>query len=419
MFLGREVSHAQSNSTIKISLLCMHFTLSNDQRKYLGLAPISDQWDCVEFEGDAYRPKSWLYFDRNVLMRQVISSAEEYREFHYAEETKDRKFLLPKTKRGKAKKLTPSVLEARTPSGVYFSFSEERVIIASFATQTTFHTEKHSCRSLASWLNNFMSESRPGYLAEISAFAAAKRKLYKYAAGDFFAFKLDRTTYGFGRVLANITKLREEANLPKSHGLYYLMGKPVLVKVYCFKSDSLSVDLDVVKNHPSFPSEYVFDNKWFYGEYPILGNVALLDDELDFPISYGLSKSAESKKVLLQWGLIHKELSTNSFSKYLNTNNESTHTESPALRVSSPYLKDALGFNLSTNADVLNTCIVEGSLAAYWNEDVFGRSFDLRNPINAEIRHEVLKRFRLDPLASYSDNLSRKSMSGLRKWLGF
>ena len=89
------------------------FELNNNQRKYFGLEPVQDSWDQVPFKGDAYRPDSVLYFDGNTIKKQVISTEERYSEVQYDEQTDNREFILPKTKKGKPKKLTPSVLESQ------------------------------------------------------------------------------------------------------------------------------------------------------------------------------------------------------------------------------------------------------------------------------------------------------------------
>jgi hypothetical protein len=85
------------------------FELTNEQRIFFGLDPIDDHWDRVLLKGDKYRPETTLYFDKNILKRHIVSTASKYSESHYDEMTRERTILLPKTDKGKEKKLTASV----------------------------------------------------------------------------------------------------------------------------------------------------------------------------------------------------------------------------------------------------------------------------------------------------------------------
>src|SRR5688572_6215970 len=99
----------------------MNFELTNRQREYLGLDPIPETWDKEMLKGDSRRQESVIYFDGDILKRHIIATNDVYKELQYSELTRDRKILLPKSGKGKEKKLTASVLEARQPTGVYFT----------------------------------------------------------------------------------------------------------------------------------------------------------------------------------------------------------------------------------------------------------------------------------------------------------
>jgi len=116
------------------------YELTNEQRKYLGLDPILKHWDKVVLSGDTYRPESILYFDKDTIKRHIVSTEKEYFEKQYDELTKDRSILLPKTNKGKEKKLTASVLEQRQPTGLYLSISCGHLKIGNYNSQTTFYS---------------------------------------------------------------------------------------------------------------------------------------------------------------------------------------------------------------------------------------------------------------------------------------
>src|SRR5687768_3249389 len=111
------------------------YEVTNKQREYLGLDPIENHWHKVPFKGDTYRPESVLYFEGDTIKRHIVSTENLYSEKQYDELTKERSILLPKTNKGKEKKLTASVLEQRQPTGVYLSISQGYLTIGNYTTQ--------------------------------------------------------------------------------------------------------------------------------------------------------------------------------------------------------------------------------------------------------------------------------------------
>lgn len=105
--------------------------------------------------------------------------------------------------------------------------------------------------------------------------------------GDFFRFKYDRRHYGYGRILLDVQKFI------KMGGKFWdiLMGKPICVSIYHIVTESSNIGIEELQKLSSCPSEYIMDNKFYYGEYEIIGNMPLFDDpdEIDYPIMYGRS----------------------------------------------------------------------------------------------------------------------------------
>ena len=118
----------------------MKFELTNDQRIYFGLDPVSPKWDRVILKGDSYREESILYFDGDVIKRHIVSTEKRYKENQYNDLTRSRTVLLPLTREGKERKLTASVLESRQPTGVYCNIDTNgRILIGNYNTQTAFY----------------------------------------------------------------------------------------------------------------------------------------------------------------------------------------------------------------------------------------------------------------------------------------
>jgi len=375
--------------------------LTNDQRKYFGLEPVIDLWDKVQFKGDTYRPDSILYFERDTIKKHVISTDKVYEEIQYNEQTENRELILPKTKKGKPKKLTASVLESRTPLGVYLNVNADGYLkIGNHSSQTTFYSRdweyRKSDSNIESLINEFIDNSPSNHLTQIEGFRKAKRRNIKYKSGDFFAFKLNRDEFGFGRVLFDINKARKKNFLADTHGLSLLMGPPVLIKYYAYKSDYKSVDLDFLKAQKSLPSDYIMDNLLFYGDYEIIGNLPLDRNEFEFPISYG-QRIDQTPNVFVQWGLIHKELPKRKFNKYVML-------ENGKLGEHNPYGYYSIGFRSKFDSfDIIDTINNNGEFD-YSKGEHYKLKYDLRNPQNDKIRIEIMKKFRLKPKKDYFEN---------------
>jgi hypothetical protein len=250
------------------------YDLTNEHRKYLGLTPIMKNWERVLLKGDTYRPDSFLFFDGDTIKKHIVSTEDKYYECEYNELTsKDRNILLPKTAKGKEQKLTAATLEKRQPAGIYFSVNKfgATLLIGNYNTQTTFYSnswEKNNfneIRNISELINDFIQESSTNHLKEIEEFIKAKRKNIKFRSGDYFCFKLNRTQFGFGRVLLDIYKIRKKGLIKKEHGLNLLMGRPILIEIYAYSSPTKNIDISLLENISRLPSDYIMDNVLFYG----------------------------------------------------------------------------------------------------------------------------------------------------------
>jgi hypothetical protein len=389
----------------------MSFELTNEQRTYFGLEPTNSNWVKVSLKGDTYRPDSIIYFDGDVIKKHIVSTNEKYEEKQYNDRTRERNYLLPLTSKGKEKKLTASVLESRQPQGVYcYLDGHNRVLIGNYDTQTTFYDswwdnhDLNDLKPISECVSQFVVKTPSDHLSNITAFKKSKRKNVKFKQGDIFAFKVNLTEYGFGRVLLNIDEIKKENLISKEHGLSLIMGKPVLIKFYVYITDTKSVNIEHLISSSSLPSDYIFDNKLFYGEYEIIGNKPITTDEINFPISYGKHIDSRRNSVFFQWGLINIELPFSSFNKYLTANNPFVSELSPSRKVINPYGYYSVGFSSIYDGKDIKEAVLNKNIFDYQNKAGFRVNFDLRNPKNQSIRNEIMKAFDLDPHKSYDEN---------------
>ena len=374
------------------------FELTNEQRKYLGLIPVEEHWELVKFDNGIY-----YYFEDDTIKKEIKVSKNYYHESELNEKTtENRTMILPKTKRGKIKKFNYTATESFSPFGTYFTFSTDGVIIANYTSQRTYYSEifsekeKISLDDLKKWLDKWMKETTEEDLEEIEEFKNAKRKHCKFNEGDFFAFKISRREWCFGRILLDVSKLRKDENFEKNknYGLAHLMGKPLIIKVYHKISDNKNIDLKELSKCLALPSQAIMDNIFYYGEAIILGNLPLKPEENDMFISVSESISGIDKNIAyLQYGLIYREIPLFDYEKLIKE-----------LKIGAQTLRrEGIGFVIDTYK--LKECIEAKSNYPFWEKYKKRNIPDLKNPDYIELKRKIFKAFGLDADKTYEENL--------------
>ena len=374
------------------------FELTNEQRKYLGLIPVEEHWELVKFDNGIY-----YYFEDDTIKKEIKVSKNYYHEAELNEKTaENRTMILPKTKRGKIKKFNYTATQSFSPFGTYFTFSTDGVIIANYTTQRTYYSEifsekeKISLDNLKKWLDKWMKETTEEDLEEIEEFKNAKRKHCKFNEGDFFAFKISRREWCFGRILLDVSKLKKDENFKKNknYGLTNLMGKPLIIKVYHKISDNKNIDLKELSKCLALPSQAIMDNIFYYGEAIILGNLPLKPEENDMFISVSESISGIDKNIAyLQYGLIYREIPLSDYEKLIKD-----------LKIGAQTLRrEGIGFVIDTYK--LKECIEAKSNSPFWEKYKKHNIPDLKNPDHIELKRKIFKAFGLDADKTYEENL--------------
>ena len=374
------------------------FELTNEQRKYLGLIPVEEHWELVKFDNGIY-----YYFEDDIIRKEIKVSKNYYHEAELNEKTaENRTMILPKTKRGKIKKFNYTATQSFSPFGTYFTFSTNGVIIANYTTQRTYYSEifsekeKISLDNLKKWLDKWMKETTEEDLEEIEEFKNAKRKHCKFNEGDFFAFKISRREWCFGRILLDVSKLKKDENFKKNknYGLTNLMGKPLIIKVYHKISDNKNINLKELSKCLALPSQAIMDNIFYYGEAIILGNLPLKPEENDMFISVSESISGIDKNIAyLQYGLIYREIPLSDYEKLIKE-----------LKIGAQTLRrEGIGFVIDTYK--LKECIEAKSNSPFWEKYKKRNVPDLKNPDHIELKRKIFKAFGLDADKTYEENL--------------
>ena len=373
------------------------FELTNEQRKYLGLIPVQEHWELVKFDNNVY-----YYFEDDIIKKEITVSKNYYHEAELNEKTaENRTMILPKTVRGKIKKFNYTATQSFSPFGNYFTFSTNGVIIANYTTQRTYYSESFSEKNISldnlkNWIDKWIKDCTEEDLKEIEEFKNAKRKHCKFKEGDFFAFKIGRREWAFGRILLDVAKLRKDENFEKNknYGLAHLMGKPLIIKVYHKISDSKNIDLKELSECLALPSQAIMDNIFYYGEAIILGNLPLEDHEYDdMLISVSESISYIDKDIAyLQYGVIYREIALSDYQKLIKELKVGAQT----------FRREGIGFVIDT--DNLKECIKVNSNSPCWEKHNKHKVLDLKNPAHIELKRKIFKAFGLDADKTYKEN---------------
>ncbi len=349
--------------------------LTNEQRKYLGLEQIEPSWERVGIPNNCVKPelstgKDILFFDGDVLRKVIwLHDNGHFLENSYRLKTQDnRTKIAPITAKGKPKRLNGVNIQRCTPYGMYFEF-HGGVLLANYTTQKTYYSSSFAGvpsmdeAELAGFLDQWIADTSPEDLAEIQAFAGAKRQHCKYREGDFFRFKYDRRNYGYGRILLDVRQFI------KSGGAFWniLMGKPLCVSVCHIITENPDVSIGELSKLRSCPSEYIMDNCFYYGEYEIIGHAPLPEDPdaVDYPVMYGRSIDGQDRnKICYCRGKDYREIPLDG--------NELLQKD---------FKKNGVSYGFHINKTLVEECIRAGSNEPFWaKQPKSSYTCDLRNP---------------------------------------
>lgn len=361
------------------------FELTNHQRACFGLVPVEEHWELIQLNPSPYdTDTSYAYVEGVRIHKYFRVSETSYVEFSMNEIlSDDRKYILPKTEKGKPVKLSAATLGKKTPIGMVFAWSREYLNIYSATSEQNYYCSSAELPDLSlktfpefvTWLDKWCAETTAEDLADIQAFAARPRVHQKYREGDFFRYRINRRHWAYGRILFNYDRLRKE----KVEFWDVFFGKPLVVAVYRTMTDEPMDDIEQLAGLPMLPSQLIMDNHFYYGEAEIIGNKPLTPEEEDYPIHYGRSKNAREKVLYLQSGpLYRKKL----FGECL---------------FEQDFSHCGIGFSMDVRVPVLEACIREGSNRPYWEQPrLYSVQEDLRNPKLKAEREAIFSQFGLN-----------------------
>ena len=275
------------------------FELTNAQRLCFALPPVLDTWEKVEVKPGPYDMWNMYAYLEGRKIVKVIRICEEDGHEMYNEFAVDRRVsedgikLLPKTAKGKPVNFTTSNLTKCTPVGMELYYTNGSVTLSNHASNQCFYrsiyegVKINNFTSFISWVEDWCGNTGENEQTEINGFASRTKSHQPFKEGDFFRYRINRTLYGYGRILLDFAKMRKEG----TPFWDMFMGKPLCVAIYHIATADAHMSPEQLVGRKMQPSHMIMDNIFYYGECEIIGNKPLVAAEEDYPIHYGSQKA--------------------------------------------------------------------------------------------------------------------------------
>lgn len=291
--------------------------LTNEERRYFGLEPILPDW-----ERFTIKPGYVVYFDGDVI-RKIISMCTfsgkgwenffDYIETDNEIHTRERQVVLPRTKRGKEKKLNYTSINSMIPTGCSVQINLRnpnngsslyvRNVRNSISLPIVIPDDLDTLTQFREWLTGFMAACPADYFDKVERMKHTSHRTIKYFNGDIFRFEIDLEHYGFGLIMGQLRKMKKDGLLRDEHILNDTLGIPLLVRLYLLKTTDKDLPAEQIAAHPLGGTFLMMDNQVIWGAYEIVGNKTLEESDIDFPIQAGHSINGQDPDhVRLCWG---------------------------------------------------------------------------------------------------------------------
>lgn len=284
--------------------------ISNEVRPYVGLEVTQPYWDLVEIKQGYY-----VYFDGDVIRKRISCLPLSYSEEDVEVGTRDRAIVLPKTSRGKEKKLNYTSVSGFKAEGVTFSAGirshDAQCYITAYNSRNSVnlpfsgYKELKTKEEIIVWLQQFPTTVPVDYDKKIDRLKNMKNQRYHAMPGDIFRVELDMHTDGYVLVIGNLRQMEKDGLFSEESIWRSVMTMPLFVRPYLWKTTDRSPSIQNILAAPlSETTRIVMDDSFMRGGYELAYHKELEEEDIVFPVGYGPSLGlAEERIYRLSWGL--------------------------------------------------------------------------------------------------------------------
>ena len=354
------------------------FELTNEQRRCFALPLVLDSWRKVKLKASPHDDYiTYAYLDGNKIVKVIMVSDKQryskYVEFGVDETlSADGTKILPKTDRGQAQGFTAANLVKKTPVGMALSFDRNYVAVVNNTSEQYFYRSDYNAEKLktleefSAWVDNWCLNTKDKELWDIEEFAKRGRIHQRFKEGDFFRFRINRSLFGYGRIIVDYGKMRKEG-IPFWNVFF---GKPLCVAVYHIATEDTELSPSSLVKLKMLPSQMIMDNIFYYGECEIIGNLPIEQGEDNYTIHYGKGTEAHRQNYLHYM----------SGKTYVSIEYEKEAVWGNA-DITDRFSNKEIGWAFDFELPILLECIKKKSNKPYWNMiPAWKADQDLRNP---------------------------------------
>lgn len=327
-----------------------YIEITNEERRYLGLDPVMDEWDTTQFysKTNLWHKRTTVFWEGNIIKKVIVEqkrvvSPDNRITYHSIQEddtnlsTENREWLLPLTNRGKKKKVTATNILAVTPLGCTFHFHLD--MHEGISTSMSIYNDRNNQRiatgehekinkirndaDFHQFMKYYMESCPEDYFEHMERLKYSKHITVKYETGDIFRVEVDRFHYCYGLITGQIRKIQKWKELPQSHSLQSLMMVPIMVRYYDVKTTNLDLSAEELVRYPLGRVTICGDNDIIWGTHTIVGHKELNEDDIEFNlvcyriknpsqdlpvhvydmfVSDGMAEYPESFHLYVEWG---------------------------------------------------------------------------------------------------------------------
>lgn len=399
-------------------------TLTNEERRYLGLNPLDTKWDTLELysKTNYWHKRTTVFFDNDVIIKVIYESkkivneeirSESISEYDANIQTENRTWVLPLTERGKKKKLNATSISPYRPTGCIFGFgtspkeenSSGMSVVNCVNNKHIAMGETEKIRKIKndaefhSFMKYYMETCPEDYFDRIKELRESKHVTIKYNTGDIFRAEVDRFRYTYGIITGKVRKIRKWKELPKYHSLRNVMMVPILVRFYDIFTTDATLTAEDLADLPLSRIKICGDNDIIWGTHKIVSHKELQEDDIEFNLfCQKLPKSADNSKESA-----YETLSANKyvrddepFNLYIEWGTASTILLWEDMTQD---LKDYFSSYFSPHRSVATSV----SYYDLWNKNSSKYKDNLLNDVNKEIREKLFECLQLKADAGFDD----------------
>ena len=280
-------------------------TLTDEERRYLGLDPVDENWETVSMYSVTHflKKRTVLFYEGNTIIKVIFEEhsvddngtclRKSYNEFDTRLETDNRTMLLPLTSRGRAKPVNPTNVMAVKPFGcdlsIYLNKDKSGIAAQNLRNNQVIPIgEAERVKKIMSdedfheFMRYYISTCPDDYFERIAAVRNMEHQTVKFRAGDIFRCQVDRQHYTYGLILGKTREIEKWDELPKEHSFRNVMMQTVIVRMYDFVTADKDMTAKDLAGRTLRPPQLCSDCDILWGTHKIVDRKELVPDDIQF-----------------------------------------------------------------------------------------------------------------------------------------